>query len=232
MFLPFYDDNRLKGIRFQYLTLALIVANVVIWVFFSATGETGAYLSGFELSYGFIPSVVNDYAQLPAEYHVQPTAFSFVTYSFIHLDFWHLLGNMLFLWVFGDNVEDGFGHVRFVLFYMLCAAAAAGAHALTLPQSDSSLLGASGAVSGIVAAYLMLSPRVWIWVLVLGRFPLALPAWILLLVWIAYQFTMLALGDTDVSYGAHAGGILAGALLTLVLRRRGVPLFAPPAQSL
>lgn len=232
MFLPFYDDNRLKSIRHAYVMLALVLANVVIWLFFSSTGETGAYLSGFELSYGFIPSVVNDLAVLPPEYQVQPTVLNFVTYCFIHLDFWHLLGNMLFLWVFGDNVEDAFGHVRFLLFYLLCAAAAAGAHALSMPESDSSLLGASGAVSGVVAAYLMLSPRVWVWVLVLGRFPLALPAWILLLVWIGYQFTMLALGDDEVSYGAHSGGIVAGALLTLVLRRPGVPLFAPRVPSL
>ena len=232
MFLPIYDDNRLKSIRFQFVTLAIVLANIVIWAFFSSTGETGAYLSGFELSYGFIPSVVTDQAMLPAEYHVLPTAFSFVTYAFIHMGFWHLLGNMLFLWVFGDNVEDAFGHIRFILFYLLCAAAAAGAHTWTMPDSDASLLGASGAVSGVVAAYLMLTPRVWVWVLVLGRFPLALPAWILLLVWIGYQFIMLALGNTEVSYGAHAGGIMAGAALTLVLRRRGVPLFAKTEPSL
>ena len=228
MFVPIYDDNRLRSIRFQFVTLGLVLVNVALYLTMSFSGETGAYVSGSELSYGFIPAVVNGAAALSPEYIVQPTAFSFVTYAFLHLDFWHLLGNMLFLWVFGDNVEDAFGHLRFILFYLLCAAAGASAHAWSMPESESTLLGASGAVSGVVSAYLMLHPRVWIWVLAFGRFPLKLPAYVLLVLWIAYQFTMLALGDEEVSYGAHAGGILAGALLTLVLRRRGVPLFAAP----
>lgn len=225
MFVPIHDGARLKSIRFQWVTLTLILANSLIWIFFSVSGETGAYLSGFELSYGFIPAVVNDVAVLPPEYVVQPTEFSYLTYSFLHLDFWHLLGNMLFLWVFGDNVEDAFGHLKFLVFYLVCAAAGAAAHALTMPQSELTLLGASGAVSGVVAAYLMLHPRVWIWVLAFGRIPLKLPACVLLVLWIGYQFTMLAFGDEQVSYGAHAGGIVAGALLTVVLRRRGVRLF-------
>lgn len=229
MFVPIYDGNRLKSIRFQFVTVGLVAANVLVWVFFSLSGETDAYLSGFEVSYGFIPAVVNDYAMLPAEYHVQPDAFSYLTYSFLHLDFWHLLGNMLFLWVFGDNVEDAFGHWKFLAFYLLCAAAGAAAHAVAMPESEATLLGASGAVSGVVAAYLMLYPRIWVWVLALGRFPLKLPVYVLLVAWIGYQFVMLAIGDETVSYGAHAGGILAGALLTLVLRRRGVPLFERPA---
>ena len=228
MFVPIYDDNRLRSIRFQFVTLGLVLVNVALYLGLSISGETGAYVSGSELSYGFIPAVVNGAASLSPEYIVQPTAFSYVTYAFLHLDFWHLLGNMLFLWVFGDNVEDAFGHIRFILFYLACAAAGAMAHAWTMPDSEATLLGASGAVSGVVAAYLMLHPRVWIWVLAFGRFPLKLPAYVLLVLWIAYQFTMLAMGDEEVSYGAHAGGILAGALLTLVLRRRGVPLFAPP----
>lgn len=228
MFLPFYDDNRLRSIRFQFVTLGLVLLNVGLYLALSFSGETGAYVSGTELAYGFIPAVVNGYAALSPEYLLQPTGFSFVTYAFLHLDFWHLLGNMLFLWVFGDNVEDAFGHLRFILFYLLCAAAGAAAHAWSMPESEATLLGASGAVSGVAAAYLMLHPRVWIWVLAFGRVPLKLPAYVLLVLWIGYQFTMLALGDQEVSYGAHAGGIFAGALLTLVLRRRGVPLFAKP----
>jgi membrane associated rhomboid family serine protease len=225
MFVPFHDDNRLRSIRFQYVTAGLVAANVLVWAGFALSGETGAYLSGIEIAFGFIPAVVNGTAELAPDYVRQPEAFSYLTYAFLHLDVWHLLGNMMFLWVFGDNVEDAFGHVRFLLFYMLCAIAAAAAHAVTMPQSEATLIGASGAVSGVVVAYLLLHPRVRIWVLAFGRLPLRLPAWFLLVVWIGYQFAMLVLGAEDVSYGAHAGGILAGALLTLVLRRAGVPLF-------
>ncbi|WP_206453020.1 rhomboid family intramembrane serine protease [Aurantimonas marina] len=225
MFVPIYDANRLRRIRFQYVTVGLIAVNVVIYLVFTATGETGALLSAFEITYGFIPAVVNGYADLPPHYVAVPEALNFVTYAFLHLNFWHLLGNMLFLWVFGDNVEDAFGHLRFLLFYLACAAAGAFAHSLAMPESEATLVGASGAVSGVAAAYLMLHPRVWVWVLAFGRIPLYLPAWLLLAIWIGWQFALFIAGGEDVSYAAHAGGILAGAALTLVLRQKGVPLF-------
>lgn len=225
MFVPIYDANRLRRIRFQYVTVGLIAANVLIYLVFAGTGETGALLSAFEISYGFIPAVVNGTAELPAQYVMVPEALNFVTYAFLHLGFWHLLGNMLFLWVFGDNVEDALGHLRFLAFYLACAAAGAFAHSLAMPDSEATLIGASGAVSGVAAAYLMLHPRVWIWVLAFGRIPLYLPAWLLLAIWIGLQFGLFVLGAEDVSYAAHAGGIVAGAALTLVLRQKGVPLF-------
>ncbi|MCP3053755.1 rhomboid family intramembrane serine protease [Aurantimonas marianensis] len=225
MFVPIYDANRLRRIRFQYVTVGLIAVNVVIYLVFAGTGETGAYLSAFEITYGFIPAVVNGYADLPPQYVAVPGALNFVTYAFLHLNFWHLLGNMLFLWVFGDNVEDAFGHFRFLGFYLACAAAGAFAHSLAMPESEATLVGASGAVSGVAAAYLMLHPRVWIWVLALGRIPLYLPAWLLLISWIGLQFLLFLMGAEDVSYAAHAGGILTGLALTLVLRQKGVTLF-------
>jgi len=225
MFIPIYDSNRLRYIRFQYVTIGLIAVNVLVFLYGWAVGETGAIVSSFELSYGFIPAVANGHVDLPPVYVAVPGWLNFVTYSFLHLDFWHLLGNMLFLWVFGDNVEDAFGHFRFLLFYLASAAAGAFAHALIAPTSEATLVGASGSVSAVVAAYLMLHPRVWVWVLVLGRIPLPLPAYIVLAAWIGLQFFMLVTGAADVSYAAHVGGIVAGALLTLVLRRSGVPLF-------
>ncbi len=129
---------------------------------------------------------------------------------------------MLFLWVFGDNVEDAMGHVRFLIFYLLCAAAGAlAATASSSMTSEAPLIGASGAISGVVAAYFLLHPKVRVWVLVLFRMPLPLPAFMPLLLWIGQQFFMLAIDpDGDVSWGAHVGGIIAGALLILVLRRR------------
>ena len=226
MFVPLHDGNSLKHIKLQYVTWSLIAINVVVWLLMSVSGEQVGLVRAADLGFGFIPSVVNDLAELPPQYVVVPEDFTYVTYAFLHADFLHLLSNMLFLWVFGDNVEDALGHVKFILFYLACAAAGAFAHGLVLPSSDAPLIGASGAVAGVVAAYLMLHPRVRVWILVLGRIPLPLPAFIPLIFWIGMQFYMvLADPDGQVSWATHVGGILAGAALVVVLRRRGVPLF-------
>ena len=140
--------------------------------------------------------------------------------------FFHMATNMLFLWVFGDNIEDALGHVRFLVFYLLCAAAGAFAHGLLEPGSQAPLIGASGAVAGVVAAYLILHPRVRVWVLALGRLPLPLPAFIPLALWVIYQFAMVLVDhDSGISWAAHVGGIVAGAVLVIVLKRSGVSSF-------
>jgi membrane associated rhomboid family serine protease len=132
---------------------------------------------------------------------------------------------MLFLWVFGDNVEDALGHFRYLVFYLLCAVAGAVVHGMMAPDSQAPLVGASGAIAGVVAAYLILHPRVKIWVLAFARIPLRLPAWIVLVLWIAFQFLMfLGGGEDQVSWAAHVGGIVAGAVLVLILRRRDQPV--------
>ena len=157
---------------------------------------------------------------------VVPDYLTYITYAFLHGDFMHLAGNMLFLWVFGDNVEDALGHFRFLVFYLLCAIAGAFLHGIVDTSSQVPLIGASGAIAGIVSAYLLLHPRVKVWVLVLMRLPLKIPAWIPIILWIAFQFLMFAAaGEDQVSWAAHIGGIIAGAVLILVMRRKDVPLF-------
>lgn len=231
MFVPLHDANRLKHIDLQYVTLGLIAANVLVFLLVNLTfTEEGLFATVYGL--GYTPAVVNDIAELPPELVIIPEELSLVSYAFLHGDFWHLAGNMLFLWVFGDNVEDALGHVRFLIFYLLCAVAGALAHGLAIPASDAPLIGASGAVAGIVGAYLLLHPRVRVWVLVLGRIPLPLPAWIPLAGWIGFQFVMVAImPDDQVSWAAHAGGAVAGMALVLVMRRRGVPLFDRSVQT-
>jgi membrane associated rhomboid family serine protease len=224
MFIPLHDANSLKHIRLQYVTLALIAANVLVYLMTTLTGE------GFEqaavIGLGYIPSTVFDIAERPDEWVLVPDDLTYVTYSFLHGDIWHLGGNMLFLWVFGDNVEDALGHFRFLVFYLACAVAGAFAHGIAAPDSQAPLIGASGAIAGVVAAYLMLHPRVKIWVLALGRIPLRLPASIVLVLWIGFQlFMMVAGGDDEISWAAHLGGVVAGAVLVVFMRRRGVPLF-------
>ena len=231
MFVPLHDANRLKHIDLQYVTLGLIAANVLVFLLVNLAA-TDELLHAAVFSLGYTPAVVNDIAELPPELVVIPEELSLVSYAFLHGDFWHLAGNMLFLWVFGDNVEDAMGHVKFFIFYIACAIAGALAHGLMDPASAAPLIGASGAVAGIVGAYLLLHPRVRVWVLVLGRIPLPLPAWIPLAGWIGFQFVMVAImPDDQVSWTAHAGGAVAGMALVLVMRRRGVPLFDRTVQT-
>jgi len=225
MFIPLYDRNALKHIKKQYVTIGLIATNVLVWILTGVLAPSGvAEASVYGL--GFIPAIAYGSATLDPGLVLVPENATVVTYAFLHNDIMHLATNMVFLWVFGDNVEDALGHVRYLLFYLLCAVAGALMHGLLQPLSQAPLIGASGAISGVVAAYVLLHPRVRIWVLVLFRFPLPLPAFIPLAFWIAQQFWLLGTqGESNVSFGAHVGGILAGGLLVLVLRRRGVPLF-------
>ncbi|SFB23899.1 Membrane associated serine protease, rhomboid family [Rhizobium sp. NFR07] len=224
MFIPLHDANQLRYIKVQYVTIGLIVLNVLAWLFTTLAPSDQSERAAMAL--GFIPALIFDHAVLDPSLVIVPEDATFLTYAFLHIDFWHLAPNMLFLWVFGDNVEDALGHVRFLVFYLLCAAAGAALHGLVGPSSEGPLIGASGAVAGVVAAYFLLHPKVRVWVLVLFRIPLPLPAFIPLALWIGQQFVMLALElDGMVSWGAHVGGIVAGALLVLVMRRKGVPLF-------
>jgi membrane associated rhomboid family serine protease len=133
---------------------------------------------------------------------------------------------MLFLWVFGDNVEDAMGHLPFLVFYLLCGIAGGLAHAILSPGSSLPLVGASGSIAGVIAAYLMLHPRVRVWVLVFRIVPLRVPSWLVLGFWAVWQVVMVAVATEDgTAWWAHVGGMLAGAVLVLFMRRRGVPLF-------
>jgi len=224
MFIPLHDANSLKHIKMQYVTITLIVINVVVWLMTSLSSEDFAQATAIGL--GYIPSTIYDVAERGPGQIFVPDYLTYVTYAFLHGDFMHLAGNMLFLWVFGDNVEDALGHFRYLVFYLLCAAAGAWLHGIIDTSSEMPLIGASGAIAGVVAAYLLLHPRVKVWVLVLMRLPLRIPAWIPIVLWIAFQFLMFAAGGEDqVSWAAHVGGIVAGSVLILFMRRKGVPLF-------
>lgn len=224
MFIPLHDANSLRYIKLQYVTIGLIVANAIVFLLTVVQPEQTSMAAVYGL--GYIPSVVFDTAELPPEMVLVPEDLTYVTYSFLHGDIFHLGGNMLFLWVFGDNVEDALGHIKFLIFYLLCAIAGALFHGLVAPASQTPLIGASGAIAGIVAAYLVLHPRVKIWVLAFGRIPLRIPAYITLALWIGFQFLMFFAGGEDqISWSAHVGGIIAGLLLVFVLKRRDVPTF-------
>lgn len=221
MFIPLHDDTPLRVIRFQFVTGIIIAVNVAI---FLGTGafNSDAQLAATAMNFGVVPEELfegSGYMQGPM--HV-PELFTLFTYQFFHAGWMHLIGNMLFLWVFADNIEDAFGYVGFLMFYLLTGAAGGLLHSLIAPHSDMPLIGASGAVSGIMASYLVLYPRARVWILLFMRIPLRIPAIIALGGWFALQLVSLALADegNEVAFWAHIGGFLAGLVLTLVLRSR------------
>lgn len=226
MFIPLHDANKISHIKLQYVTLLIIVINVLIWLFYQLPGFSGDdFKQAAFYSFGYIPAVANGTELLDPKLQILPNGASYLSYAFFHGGFFHLAGNMLFIWVFGDNVEDAIGHTRFILFYGLCAAAAAFLHGLLQPQSAAPLIGASGAAAGIIGAYLLLHPNVRIWVLAFGRIPLRLPALYVLGAWIAFQLIMLFIDpDGEISFAAHIGGFVAGMVLVVFLRRSDVAL--------
>jgi membrane associated rhomboid family serine protease len=162
-----------------------------------------------------------------------PVELTFVTYMFLHGGWLHLIGNMLFLWVFGDNVEHAMGRLRFLIFYLACGIAGGVTHYLSVPDSTAPLVGASAAIAGVVAAYLMLFPHARIWILLLMRIPVRLAAKWVLSAWILFQFVNLLISaDEMTAWWAHIGGIAAGAILVVFLRRPNVPLFAPDVRTI
>ena len=222
MFIPLHDANSLKYIQAQYVTIGLIVVNVVVFAITSLGTEDFTNAAVIEL--GYIPSTIYDYAERPPELTLVPDYATFITYAFLHSDIFHLGGNMLFLWVFGDNVEDAYGHVGYLVFYLFCGVAAGFIHAVMFPASEMPLIGASGAVSGVLAAYLVLFPRARVWILVLFRLPLRVPAALALIAWIVVQVVSLfALTDDEsvsVAWWAHIGGFATGLVITFLLRGR------------
>ena len=175
MFIPLHDTNPLKRIRFQYVTVALIVLNVAIYTFF----ETGWFFPLDDentAAFAVIPAKLMAGGPTSGSIFATgafpiPERFTLISYMFIHGSWIHLLGNMLFLWVFGDNIEDAMGHLRFIMFYLMCGIFAAVLHSWMMPNSELPLIGASGAVAGVIAAYLILHPKVKVWILALWRIP-------------------------------------------------------------
>jgi membrane associated rhomboid family serine protease len=226
VFIPLSDDNPLRSIGFQWVTIALIVANVL--VFFWQVSAGGTVMAA---SFAVVPAqlfqvhVFGGAVSMPNELVHVPEGLTLITYQFLHGDIFHLASNMIFLWVFGDNVEDAMGHVKFLVFYLLCGIAAGLTHAWMLPTSQLPLIGASGAVAGVIAAYLLLHPRVLVWVLAFRIIPLKISAAWVLGIWVITQFAMVLIQQADqVAWWAHIGGMAAGAILILFMRRPGVPL--------
>ena len=221
MFIPLHDDTPHYVIRFQWVTLALLLLNCAIFLLTGAIGSD-SYQAAMADGFGLVPAEMFRVFQGGAHQGPVPEMLTLFTYPFFHAGWFHLIGNMLFLWVFADNIEDAFGPFNFILFYFICAIAGGLLHLLMMPNSDLPLIGASGAVSGILAAYVLLFPRARIWVLLFMRIPVPLPALWVLGGWFAIQVISLVMAKPgeNVAWWAHIGGFLMGLAVTWALRPR------------
>jgi membrane associated rhomboid family serine protease len=220
--IPLRDDNPTRTTPFVNYALIAACVGVFAWqVSLGARAEAAIY------AFGLIPDVLLGNARLPPEIATVPAWMTVFTSMFLHGGVMHLVGNMLYLWIFADNVEDRFGHGRFVAFYLLCGIGAALAQALPDPDSQIPMIGASGAISGVLGAYMLMFPRAHVLVLiplgVLSRV-VHLPALLVLGLWFGLQLLSEMMAPTSgggVAFRAHIGGFVAGMVLLPVFRRRG-----------
>ncbi len=208
--------------RTPFVAWALVIANVAIFVYQYFVLDTGQAQAVFLASFAAVPANIG--AAVLGQESLAGGLLPLITSMFLHGGFMHLLGNMWFLWIFGDNIEDELGHVKFLLFYLTCGMLATLAHFAAEPSSTIPLVGASGAIAGVMGAYLVRFPRSRVTVLlplVIIWTTVQLPAFVMLLYWFTIQ---LLNGTADASGGgvawwAHVGGFAIGAVLALYLNR-------------
>lgn len=213
MVFPIGDDNSARR-SFPYMTYLLIGINIAVFILELQRGE----------------AFIRQWAYIPREFLADPAGelVTVFTAMFMHGGWMHLIGNMIYLWTFGDNVEDEFGHIPFLLFYILAGVAATAAQTAFLPQGNIPNVGASGAIAGVLGAYILMFPRGQVRLLTQAGV-INVPALMAIGLWIFLQFVSVAgeLTDTSqtgerpgVAYMAHIGGFIAGFVLTFLFRRR------------
>jgi membrane associated rhomboid family serine protease len=230
---PYRDENETQ--RTPFITLAVIAACVIAWIFVQGAGM-GQSLPASVCNLGLIPGELTGSLPPGVQFPMGDGLvcltdrdhpwFNLLSSMFLHGSWMHLLGNMWFLWLFGNNVEDAMTRPRFVAFYLLCGLAAALLQVFANPRSEIPMVGASGAISGVMGAYLLLYPHVRVFTLVpLGFFitSFALPAWVMLIYWLFLQLVG-GLGSAGnqggVAFWAHVGGFAAGLLTIKLFSRR------------
>jgi membrane associated rhomboid family serine protease len=219
--IPIYDNDPLERSHRAYVTFALIAINIAIFAFQDATSDKVA--TQILLNFALFPVAVSGEAVTGGFF---PPSLTIVTYMFLHGGWLHVLLNMLFLFVFGDNIEDAIGRGRYLAFYLVCGMAGGAAHVIAAPQSNIPLVGASGAIAGVIAAYMMLRPCAKITVLIFGFIPIRLASYWVLGFWAVTQvWHVFSLEKSDTAWWAHVGGLAAGAILIMVIRPAGVRLF-------
>ncbi len=225
---PLHDDNPTRIT--PYVTYLLLIACVLVFLWQISLGEAQQRAV---YAFGVIPSVLFASKSLPVELQILPAWLTIFSSMFLHGGWMHLIGNMLYLWVFGNNVEDSMGHGRFIVFYLLCGLLAALTQAVLNADSEIPMIGASGAISGVLGAYLLLHPHARILVIIpigiLIYTPWIAAYWVLGF-WFVLQILNSLVSASEmggVAYGAHLGGFVAGMLLIPLFKYRHVRLFAP-----
>ncbi len=229
--IPIRDDNPTRIT--PLMTWGLIAVNTLIFFYQVSLGPRQGQTFVYE--FGAIPAVIFGIQTLPSYLDVIPPYLSLITNMFLHGGWLHLIGNMWYLWIFGDNIEAAFGRMRYLAFYLICGVLASLSHALSNPSSILPSIGASGAISGVLGAYLLLYPRARVLVLIpLGFFTqlIYIPAAFALGFWFLLQILSGSLSAGQVGGGvafwAHIGGFIAGLLLVGLFKRREVRFFNPP----
>ncbi len=216
MLIPLRDDN--PSTITPVVTYAIMALAIVLYL----VTLDGPIRMALSLGFGYIPARTFEDVVMPPGLATVPWPLTLLSYQFLHGGFMHLAGNMLYLWIFANNVEEAMGHARFALFYLLTGVLAALAYAMTDTSSVTPLVGASGAISGILGAYLLLYPHARV-LCVFSFFvfwSFRLPAYVVIGVWFGWQALMLLTGGTgNVAWMAHIGGLLAGLLLTPLFTR-------------
>jgi len=219
--IPIRDENR--SLSTPHVTRVLIIINVIVFFFFWLSGESS-----------FVQAIF-DYGMIPAYVVAGQRLYTLFTSMFMHGGLIHLGGNMLYLYIFGDNVEDAFGHAQYFVFYFVCGIAASAMHIVSITTTEEMFIpavGASGAISGVLGAYILLYPRARILTLVLFRWAYVahVPSIFFLGFWFVYQLLLGLLEQSGgVAVWAHIGGFIAGAALALVLRiKKGAPRVKEP----
>jgi membrane associated rhomboid family serine protease len=227
---PIYDDNPFIAPVKPIVTWSLIAVNVVVFLYEAAAPQAG--LDRMIDAFSLTPAAL--LGDIPAR-GLLPPAVTLVTYQFFHADIGHLIGNMIFLWVFGDDIERALGRARFLVFYLLTGVIGGLVFVAYDPHSSIELIGASGAIAGVVVAYLLLRPCAKITVL-LGIIPLRISAyWVVGLFVITQLWNLGAASKSEVAYWCHFGGMLAGAILFPLIKPRQVRLFEcmqPPQETI
>ena len=233
--IPYHDEN--ATIRPAYVTLVIIAICSLVWLLYQGAGQEVA-LAASVCNRGLIPGELTETLRAGMVFPLSeelgcvidpgPQYFNVLSSMFLHGGWMHLIGNMWFLWLFGNNIEDSMTRPRFIAFYLLCGLGAALAQVMVEPASHVPMVGASGAISGVMGAYLVLYPKARVYTLLpLGFFftTVALPAWVMLIYWMAIQIfgglaSSIAEEGGGVAFWAHVGGFVAGVVL--------IKLFAKP----
>ncbi len=225
--IPLKDDNPTKS--FPFVTIILIAVNAIVFFYQLSLNDVSGKI--FVFTYGAIPYELMNSINLPLTPYI-PNSATVFTSMFLHGGLFHLGGNMLYLWIFGNNIEDSMGHIKFIVFYLICGTAAVFAHTVVNPSSKLPMIGASGAIAGVLGAYLLLFPRARVLTLIfLGFFirVIEIPALIVIGFWIIIQFLSGAMSvgvaGGGIAYFAHIGGFLSGFALIGLFKKRGVKIF-------